>query len=203
MRRFLGSYNYEIFQCFLKASFLSWACLPLEALCGPRHHSPTPGPGGGECECYLWANNASPTINVLYEPSSTYSFNAQNRAGGISVTKTGRPAPIRSHAPASAAEASGAPAATCRSRHMDLIIMVPAMSQAGARAERISPRRSTAMAVAAQEACLRTARLICCSSGRRSQQAAHPAHPVCRVGISRDLQAAIFRDYMWPPDLFY
>ncbi|WGJ13055.1 hypothetical protein QEV83_09945 [Methylocapsa sp. D3K7] len=43
---------------------------------------------GANVMCYAWANNASPTINVPYEPSPTYSFNAQNRAGGISVTKT-------------------------------------------------------------------------------------------------------------------
>jgi hypothetical protein len=38
--------------------------------------------------CYLWANQASPALNVPYTPSPTYSFNAQNRSGGISVTKT-------------------------------------------------------------------------------------------------------------------
>lgn len=37
--------------------------------------------------CYLWANQPSPAVGVPYEPSTTYSFNAQNRAGGISVTK--------------------------------------------------------------------------------------------------------------------
>ena len=38
--------------------------------------------------CYLWANEASPALNTAYTPSSTYSFNAQDRAAGISVTKT-------------------------------------------------------------------------------------------------------------------
>jgi hypothetical protein len=38
--------------------------------------------------CYLWANNASPPLNTPYEPSSYYSFNAQNKASGITVTKT-------------------------------------------------------------------------------------------------------------------
>lgn len=47
-------------------------------------------PGRGVAtQCYLWANNASPPLNVPYEPSPTYSFNSQNRAGGISVTRTG------------------------------------------------------------------------------------------------------------------
>jgi hypothetical protein len=46
-------------------------------------------PGRGTTTlCYLWANEASPALNTPYEPSSTYSFNAQNRAGGITVTKT-------------------------------------------------------------------------------------------------------------------
>jgi hypothetical protein len=46
-------------------------------------------PGRGATTlCYLWANNPSPAIGVPYEPSPTYSFNAQNRAGGISVTRT-------------------------------------------------------------------------------------------------------------------
>jgi hypothetical protein len=39
--------------------------------------------------CYLWANQASPPINTPYMPSPFYSFNAQNRSNGISVTKTG------------------------------------------------------------------------------------------------------------------
>ena len=37
---------------------------------------------------YLGTNNASPTLNIPYEPSATYSCNAENKAGGINVTKT-------------------------------------------------------------------------------------------------------------------
>lgn len=44
---------------------------------------------GATVLCYLWAHNPSPLLNTPYEPSPTYSFNAQNRAGGITVTKTG------------------------------------------------------------------------------------------------------------------
>ena len=117
-------------------------------------------PGRGATTlCYLWNNNASPTIGTAYEPNSTYSFNAQNRAGGISVTCGPRPGPIRSHALASAAAVPGALAAMCRFRHMDLVTTVLAMSKAGARADQISPRRSTAMAVVVQAEYLRTASL--------------------------------------------
>src|SRR5262245_16121667 len=43
---------------------------------------------GATVLCYLWAHNGSPPLNTPYEPSPTYSFNAQNRSGGITVTKT-------------------------------------------------------------------------------------------------------------------
>jgi hypothetical protein len=43
---------------------------------------------GAAAQCYLWANQPSPALNTPYEPSAIYSFNAQNRAGGITVTKT-------------------------------------------------------------------------------------------------------------------
>jgi hypothetical protein len=43
---------------------------------------------GGTVLCYLWANNPSPPLNTPYTPPSTWLFNAQNRAGGIRVTKT-------------------------------------------------------------------------------------------------------------------
>jgi hypothetical protein len=60
------------------------------ALAGMVWAAPTlADPGRGSTTmCYLWANNPSPAINTPYEPSATYSYNAQNRAGGISVTKT-------------------------------------------------------------------------------------------------------------------
>jgi hypothetical protein len=38
--------------------------------------------------CYLWASIPSPTIGAPYEPNILYSYNEQNRAKGISVTKT-------------------------------------------------------------------------------------------------------------------
>jgi len=44
---------------------------------------------GAAVLCYVWANNASPAVNTPYQPDPVYSFNAQNRAGGNSVTKTG------------------------------------------------------------------------------------------------------------------
>jgi hypothetical protein len=39
--------------------------------------------------CYLFASIPSPTIGAPYEPNILYSYNAQNRAKGNSVTKTG------------------------------------------------------------------------------------------------------------------
>lgn len=42
----------------------------------------------GKLQCYLWASNASPTLNVPYTPVSDYSFNTK-RNGAITVTKTG------------------------------------------------------------------------------------------------------------------
>jgi hypothetical protein len=42
---------------------------------------------GATVLCYLWADQPSPALNTPYEPSPTYSFNAQNRAGGIHVSK--------------------------------------------------------------------------------------------------------------------
>jgi len=43
---------------------------------------------GATVLCYLWADNPSPPLNTPYEPDPFYSFNAQDRAGGITVTKT-------------------------------------------------------------------------------------------------------------------
>jgi hypothetical protein len=40
-------------------------------------------PGRGTTTlCYVWSNEASPALNTPYTPSSTYSFNAQDRAPG-------------------------------------------------------------------------------------------------------------------------
>jgi hypothetical protein len=44
---------------------------------------------GASVQCYVWANNASPTVGVPYIPSTTYSFNAVGRAGANTVTRTG------------------------------------------------------------------------------------------------------------------
>jgi len=43
---------------------------------------------GAATLCYVWANEASPTINTPYTPDATYSFNVKNGPEGISVTKT-------------------------------------------------------------------------------------------------------------------
>jgi hypothetical protein len=43
---------------------------------------------GANVLCYLWANNASPTIGVPYTPSTIYSYNAIGRAQANSITKT-------------------------------------------------------------------------------------------------------------------
>jgi hypothetical protein len=63
-----------------------YAVLPLGCLlwASPSHADPG---RGANALCYLWANQASPALNQPYEPSPAYSFNAQNRAGGIRVSK--------------------------------------------------------------------------------------------------------------------
>lgn len=38
--------------------------------------------------CYVWANNATPSINVPYSPSSTYSYNLVGRDQANLVTRT-------------------------------------------------------------------------------------------------------------------
>ena len=43
---------------------------------------------GATVLCYVWADQASPALNTPYTPSPLYSFNAQNRAGGNSITRT-------------------------------------------------------------------------------------------------------------------
>ena len=43
---------------------------------------------GSSTQCYVWANNASPTVGVPYVPSTIYSYNAAGRAGANTVTKT-------------------------------------------------------------------------------------------------------------------
>lgn len=43
---------------------------------------------GATILCYVWANNASPAINVAYTPSNVYSYNAVGRAPANTVKKT-------------------------------------------------------------------------------------------------------------------
>jgi hypothetical protein len=38
--------------------------------------------------CYLWNQEKANTFNTPYAPTPEYAFNAQNRAGGISITRT-------------------------------------------------------------------------------------------------------------------
>jgi hypothetical protein len=46
-------------------------------------------PGRGTAVlCYLWNQDAAHALNTSYQPSPQYAFNAQNRAGGISITRT-------------------------------------------------------------------------------------------------------------------
>jgi hypothetical protein len=77
----------KYFSAFPRQVFLAMGISALGSVMWATPSLADPG-RGANVMCYLWANNASPTINAPYEPSATYSFNAQNRAGGISVTKT-------------------------------------------------------------------------------------------------------------------
>lgn len=123
---------------------------------------------GATVLCYLWADQPSPPLNTPYTPSPIYSFNAQDRAGGISVTKVETGTYVRSPAPAWAATAPGGPAGTCRSRLMGMASTLSATLGAGARAAQISPPRSTALAevvVEVEAPRPRTVSSICCSSG--------------------------------------
>ncbi len=43
---------------------------------------------GATVLCYVWANQTSPAIGAAYTPSTVYSYNAQNRSGGNTVTRT-------------------------------------------------------------------------------------------------------------------
>ncbi|MGC2221726.1 MAG: hypothetical protein WA624_04820 [Methylocella sp.] len=71
----------------MKQSHIAFSILALGCIAWATPTLADPG-RGATILCYLWANQASPTIGVPYEPSPTYSFDAQNRAGAISVTKT-------------------------------------------------------------------------------------------------------------------
>lgn len=72
---------------FLKRTIVGFNVLAIGCIVWATPSLADPGRGTTTL-CYLWANNASPAIGTPYTPSPTYSFNAQNRAGGISVTKT-------------------------------------------------------------------------------------------------------------------
>jgi hypothetical protein len=71
----------------MKISRVVFSALALGCVAWAAPSRADPGRGAAT-QCYLWANQASPTLNAPYEPSATYSFNTQNRAGGITVTKT-------------------------------------------------------------------------------------------------------------------
>jgi hypothetical protein len=43
---------------------------------------------GATVLCYVWANEEEAQLNTPYTPSPEYSFNAQNRANGNTVTRT-------------------------------------------------------------------------------------------------------------------
>ena len=67
---------------------LTMACVVvLLLLVGATAAMADPG-RGSSVQCYLWANNASPTVGTAYVPSSTYSYNAVGRAAANTVTKT-------------------------------------------------------------------------------------------------------------------
>jgi hypothetical protein len=65
-----------------------FACVLMSLAFGVLPAMADPG-RGADILCYVWANNPSPAIGVPYSPSSFYSYNSQNRAGGNTVTKTG------------------------------------------------------------------------------------------------------------------
>jgi hypothetical protein len=77
----------KYFSVFLRRVFLTIGVSALGCVMWAMPSLADPG-RGANVQCYLWANQASPALNTAYTPSPTYSFNAQNRAGGISVTKT-------------------------------------------------------------------------------------------------------------------
>lgn len=66
---------------------LTAACVFALVLCGASAAMADPGRGSAT-QCYLWANDPSPSIGVAYVPSTLYSYNAVGRSAGISVTKT-------------------------------------------------------------------------------------------------------------------
>ena len=51
----------------------------------PAHADPGRAPS---ILCYVWANNATPSLNVAYSPSATYSYNFYGRDAANSVTRT-------------------------------------------------------------------------------------------------------------------
>lgn len=67
---------------------LSLVCL-LAALLGGLALPALADPGrGSNVLCYVWANQASPTLNVAYSPSAPYSYNAVGKAAANLVTRT-------------------------------------------------------------------------------------------------------------------
>jgi len=51
----------------------------------PAHADPGRAPS---ILCYVWANNATPSFNVPYSPSATYSYNLVGRDQANTVTRT-------------------------------------------------------------------------------------------------------------------
>jgi hypothetical protein len=125
-------------------------------------------PGRGAAVlCYVWANQASPAVNARYEPDAHYSFNAQNRAGGITVTKTATGTYFVRCTGVGGGPAWG-PAVTCRYQHMGTRTH-SVMSRSGILALQTSVRRSCASAAAAErveDLLCRTADLSSYSSGK-------------------------------------
>jgi hypothetical protein len=58
-------------------------------LCGALTVPTLADPGrGSNVQCFAWAHQASPAINVPYNPSIPYAYNGVTRAAGITVTRT-------------------------------------------------------------------------------------------------------------------
>lgn len=68
-----------------KLIFVCLFAMILAALAVPAMADPG---RGANVLCYVWSHNSSPAIGVPFQPSSFYSYNAQSRSGGNSVTRT-------------------------------------------------------------------------------------------------------------------
>jgi hypothetical protein len=187
----------KYFSAFSRPFFLAMGMSALGSVMWATPSLADPG-RGANVQCYLWANQASPTLNVPYTPSPTYSFNAQNRSGGISVTKTA----TGTYSVTCTGVGGGSPwgpAGMCRSRPTGMASTPFAMSAAGARAEQTSPRVSIALARAAAEGedrRRRTVNSICSSSGS-------PTKTWLARSWSRDRASTPAEDCPLPPSSTY